>query len=242
MPERRNHERPGAPERRSFPRPPLWLNLAILLLGIAGVVFARYHRERVSSRYSEVIAREARTPADVKKLKAELAELDMNRAELQRELEGRMKFVSSLKSENFYLSVDTKERKLRFYYGDSVLREADITLGESKAIQAPGGKSWTFAPLRGAFAVQAKLVGHDWKIPEWAYVMKGEAPPASRPAVPNGLGKYVIVVRDGYVIHSPPSEASPLQGPKPGSFMVSEADLAAIWARIHTGKTQVYIY
>lgn len=242
MPERRNNERPGAPDRRSFPRPPLWLNLALLLLGIAGVVFARYHRERVSSRYSEVITREARTPADVKKLKAELAELDVDRAALQRELEGRMKFVSSLKSENFYLSIDTKEKKLRFYYGDTVLREADVAIGAPATITAPSGKSWTFAPLRGSFAVQSKLVGLDWSVPEWLYVMKNEAPPGSRPVVPNGIGKYVIVLRDGYVIHTPPSEDSPLQGPKPGSFMVSEADLAAIWERIHTGKTQVYIY
>ncbi len=45
-----------------------------------------------------------------------------------------------------------------------------------------------------------------------------------------------------YAIHTPPSEDSPLEGPKPGSFMVSEADLAAIWPRINKDKTLVYIY
>src|SRR5688572_14314981 len=119
-------ERPVSVERRSFPRPPLWLNLTLLLLGVAGMLFARYHRERVSTRYANVLAEEARTPADVKKVKDELAELDLSRESLRRELEGRMKFVGSLKSENFYLSIDTGDRKLRFYYGDAILREGDV--------------------------------------------------------------------------------------------------------------------
>jgi hypothetical protein len=51
----------------------------------------------------------------------------------------------------------------------------------------------------------------------------------------------VIFLPDGYVIHSPPPPESPLQGPKPGSFMVSEADLAALWPRI-TNQTRVYIF
>ena len=50
--------------------------------------------------------------------------------------------------------------------------------------------------------------------------------------MPNGLGRYVIFLPNSYVIHSPPPPDSPLQGPKPGSFMVPEADLAAIWPRI----------
>ena len=46
---------------------------------------------------------------------------------------------------------------------------------------------------------------------------------------------------DNYVIHSPPPAKSPLHGPKPGSFMVPEADMAAIWPRISTA-TRVYIF
>ena len=126
MSDRRHHDRPDGPDRRSFPRPPLWLNLLLLLLGIAGIAFARYHRERVSREFSDVITREQSTPADVTKIKEELSEMDLNRESLKGELEWRMKFVGSLKSENFYLSIDTKARKLRFYYGDTVLRQGDL--------------------------------------------------------------------------------------------------------------------
>jgi hypothetical protein len=174
-------------------------------------------------------------------MKEELAEMDLTRDALQRELESRMKFVSSLKSENFYLSVDTANRKLRFYYGDTVLREADLTIGETKTIDS-GGKSWTFVPLKGAFHIDAKLVNHDWRVPEWVYAMNGQPVPPQRPVIRNGLGAYVLLLPDAYAIHTPPSEESPLKGPKPGSYMVSEDFMRAIWARIHPGKTQVYIY
>src|SRR5690242_3087619 len=105
MPERRNQDKPDAPERRRFPRPPLWLNLFLLLLGIGGVLYARQHREQVSKEFARVIAEEARTPADVRKVKEELAEMDLSREQLRQQLEGRAKFVTSLKSEDFYLSV-----------------------------------------------------------------------------------------------------------------------------------------
>jgi len=232
MPERRDDPRPGASDRRSFPRPPLWLNLTLLLLGLAGFLYARYDRQRVSQKFARVLAEEARTPADVKTLKDELSAIDLSRTDLQRELEGRMKFVASLKSENFYLSIDTRGRRLRFYYGDTVLRDDDIAIGEAKTINA-GGRTWTFVPLKGAFPIEGKVVGYNWRVPEWL--------DPNRPAVPNGLGKYVLFLPNGYVIHSPPGPDSPLQGPKPGSFMASEATLAAIWPRIHQG-TPVYIY
>lgn len=242
MPERRDPWQPGAPDRRSFPRPPLWLNLLLLLLGVGGLLFARQHRARVSTEFADVIAEEARTPVDVKKMKEELAEMDLTRDALERELKGRMQFVESLKSEDFYLSIDTAKRKFRFYYGPAVLREGDVTLGEAKTITG-NGRTWRFVPIRGAFPVQAKIVSHDWLVPEWVYALKGQPVPPDRPVIDGGLGKYVVVISNNYVIHSPPSEDSPLAGQaKPGSFMVSEDDLRAIWPRIRRGKTQVYIY
>ena len=238
---RRTHDRPGTPDRRSFPRPPLWLNLLLLFLGIAAILFAREHRERVSDRFADVIAKKSRTPADVEKLKDQLAEADLTRETLQRELEGRLKLAANLKSEDFYLSVDTQARKLRFYYGDKVLRETNVTIGEKRTVET-SGKKWTFVPVKGAFRVEAKIVDHYWRAPEWVYAMKDEPVPGNRPVIEGGLGRYVIFLPNGYVIHSPPVEESPLDGPKPGSYMVDEEMLRAIWPRIHKGTTQVFIF
>jgi hypothetical protein len=167
--------------------------------------------------------------------------MDLTRESLAREVEGRRKLLANLKSEEFYLSVDTREKKLRLHYGDTVLREAPITVGEQREVRL-GEKHWTFVPLKGAFPVEAKIAGYDWRIPEWLYAMKGQPVPATRPVVPNGLGRYVIFLPNGYVIHTPPAEESPLDGAKPGSYMVSEEHLRAIWDRIHKGKTNVYIF
>jgi hypothetical protein len=204
------------------------------------VLYARYHREAVSTEFAQVINEEARTPADVRKAKEELAEMDLSREQLRQQLAGRAKFVTSLKSEEFYLSIDTKQRKLRFHYGGTVLREADILPGEARTV-AGKDKQWTFVPLKGAFPVEAKIVGYAWRVPEWVYVMKNEPIPVERPVVQDGLGKYVIFLPNGYAIHSQPSADSPLQGPKPGSYMVSEDVLRAIWPRIHK-NTPVYIF
>jgi hypothetical protein len=241
MPERRSESRPDAPDRRSFPRPPLWLNLLLLLLGIGGILYGRHHREEVSKTFAEVIAEEARTPGDIRRAKEELAEMDLTRENLEKELEGRMKFVSSLKSENFYLSIDTRTRKLRFLYGDAILREADVTIGESRTVTTPE-KTWTFMPVKGAFVVEGKAVDYAWRIPEWMYAMRDEPVPAERPALAGSLGRYVVFLGNGYVIHSPPAPGAPLQGAKPGSYMVPEDVLIAIWPRIQSGKTPVYIY
>jgi hypothetical protein len=241
MSDRRRSERPDSSDRRTFPRPPLWLNLLLLLLGIAGIAFARHHRERVETRFADVIAKQQRSPEDIRKVKEDLAELDLNREQLQRELQSRVKFADSLKSEEFYLSIDTRAKKLRFYYGDTVLRESDVVVGEEKTITA-GEKTWTFVPLKGAFSIEAKLVGHDWPIPEWVYQMNDMPIPASPPTVPDGLGRYVLFIGNGYAIHSPPSSASPLKGAKPGSYMVADEFLRAVWPQIHKEKTKVYIF
>jgi len=241
MPDRRQLDSPGPRERRSFPRPPLWLNLLLLVLGIAGIVYARQHRDRVSSEFSDVIMREQRTPADVTNIKKDLAELDLSRGSLQEELAARMKFVNSLKSENFYLSIDTSKRKLRFYYGDTLLREADVLIGESKTLTA-NGKTWTFIPLKGAFPIEAKLVDHAWRAPEWLYTLNNQPVPPERPVIPGGLGKYVLFLPNGYAIHTQPSPESLLRGPKPGSYLISEDFMRAVWPRINAGKTHVYIF
>ncbi|MGZ8830174.1 MAG: L,D-transpeptidase [Thermoanaerobaculia bacterium] len=240
MSDRRNAKRPENTDRRGFPRPPLWLNLLLLLLGFGGVLFARYHRERVSHEYADVLVEQQRTPGNAKKIKDELAAMDLSKDALKKELEARASFLSSLKSENFYLSVDTQQKKLRFYYGDKMLREGDITIGESKSVQTPSG-NWTFVPLKGSFPIEAKIVDYDWKVPDWVYAMNGQQVPKEPQTVRGGLGKYVIFLPNGYVIHSRPSDDSPLQGAKPGSIMASEDDLRPIWERIHRG-TPVYIF
>lgn len=241
--DRRHEQRDEESDRRSFPRPPLWLNLLLLLIAIGGLGLAHLHRKSVEKRYSSVLTERARTPAEVNRMKNELAEMDLGREQLARELDGRLKFVKELKSENFYLSIDTTQKKLRFNYGDTTLREAPVTIGPSGTFSSIDGKrQWTFVPVKGAFPVKSKVYDYTWPVPEWLYAMKREPVPSQRPVIPDGQGKYVLQLPNNYVIHTPPPDDSPLKGPRPGSIMVSEQDLRAIWPRIRSGKTQVYIF
>lgn len=230
-------------ERRSFPRPPLWLNLALLVIAAATFVYARQQRQLLDRKMAALFkASPNSSPAELNRIRDELSQMDLTHEQLAHELDARLQYLQSQKSEQFYISIDTAKRKFDFRLGDNVVREADAVIGPGQTIKARDGRTWTFVPVKGAFTVQAMDDDYDWRVPEWVYLMNGERVPADRPVIPHGLGRYVIVLQDNYIIHSPPPEGSPLAGrPKPGSIMVPEADLAAIWQRIGKG-TRVYIF
>jgi hypothetical protein len=240
MGDRRREKRTDAPERRSFPRPPLWLNLLLLIIAAATFVYAKHHRDVVRRETAVLFKPTPANPMEMNRVRQELSDMDLTREQLAKELDNRMKYLQSLKGEEFYISIDTKSHKMEFRIGNDVVRDADVHIGESKTVTAKG-KTWTFIPIKGAFSIIGKDDNYAWLIPEWVYALNGQKPPSTRPTVENGLGKYVVFLPDNYVIHSPPSADSPLKGPKPGSFMVPEADLAAIWPRI-TKNTRVYIF
>lgn len=232
--------RPDGHERRSFPRPPLWLNLLLLIVAIATFAYAKHERNVIRDQTAVLFRPSPTNPAELNRIRDELSQTDMTRGQLEKELDGRMQYLQSLQGEQFYISIDTKRRKMEFRLGKDIVRDCDVQIGEPKTLTWKG-KTWTFLPLKGAFSVVGKEQDYAWEVPTWVYVMNGGQPPETRPTVPNGLGKYVVFLPDDYVIHSPPSPDSPLKGPKPGSYMVPEADLAAIWPRI-TKDTRVYIF
>ena len=241
MPERRTEARPGARERRSFPRPPLWLNLLLLIIAGLTFVYAKHQRNVIHEKTAIFFRVNENSPSELNRIRNDLSQADLTKAQLAKELDGRMKYLESLQGEEFYISIDTNRKKLQLRLGKQVAREADVQIGEAKALRSRDGRTWTFVPLKGAFNVIGKEEGYAWPVSEWAYALRGEPVPENRPTVHNWLGRYLIFLPNNYLIHSPPPPDSPLKGPKPGSFMVPEEDLAAIWPRI-TSQTRVYIF
>ncbi len=227
-------------ERRSFPRPPLWLNLLLLIIAAATFAYAKHQRNVVLEKTTALFHNE-NSPAELQRLRDELAQMDLTKDQLSKELDGRMQYMQSLQGEDFYISIDTAKKKMQFRLGKEVVREADVQIGEVKTVTSRSGKTWTFLPLKGAFNVVDTDDSYASPVSEWVYALRNEPAPAERPTVKNWLGHYVIFLPNNYVIQSPPPAGSPLQGPKPGSFMVPEEDLAAIWPRI-TKQTRVYIF
>jgi len=238
--DRRNEERPDSPSRRRLPRPALWLNLLVLCLGLGTLVFAQEHRRRLGTRFVRIAQKQESSGPHVAKIRDELASMELTRESLDRELQNRLEMVRNFEATEFYIAIDTSNRKFRLHYGPEIVRETDVVIGEPRVVNV-GGKSWQFVPLKGALTVTATLIDQPWIAPSWVYAMRSLPAPATPASVPNGLGKYVIVLPNGYVIHSPPSAASPLQGAKPGSFLIAEDQMAAIWPRVSTA-TRVYIY
>jgi hypothetical protein len=227
-------------ERRSFPRPPLWLNLLLLIIAAATFAYAKHQRNQVLEKTTELFHND-NSPAEMQRLRDELAQMDLTKDQLAKELDGRTQYLQSLEKEEFYISIDTNKKKMQFRLGKAVVREADVQIGEAKTVTSRDGKTWSFLPLRGGFNVVGKDDDYNSPVSEWVYALRGEPSPSQRPTVHNWLGHYVIFLPNNYIIQSPPPPGSPLQGPKPGSFMVPEEDLAAIWPRI-SNQTRVYIF
>ncbi len=241
MPERRNEDRPEGSDRRDFPRPPLWLNLLLLILAIALGVGARMHRERLDTRYETLFAATTNSPVELAKMRNELAGMNLTSEALKKEIDGRLSYLESNKSKDFYISINTNEKRFRLHYGADIVRDAPVEIGPAASFKEPAGKEWKFVPVKGAFTVEAKEEGFSWQIPAWVHLMNRTPIPAERAVIKNGLGTYVIFLPNDYVIHTPPSPDSPLKGVRPGSFMVPEADLRAVWPRI-SNTTRVYIF
>jgi hypothetical protein len=242
MTDRRAEDRPDTTDRRSFPRPPLWLNLLLLVIAVATFAYARHHRDVIKVKSAILFKPSPNSPAELNRIRDELADTNVTREQLAKELQGRMDYLRDIQGEQFYISVDTQKKKLFLRLGKEVVRDADIQIGEARTVSAPDGRTWTFAPVKGAFTVKGKDDSYSWSVPDWVYAMNSQPIPAQRAVLDQGLGHYVIFLPDNYVIHSPPPADSPLHGsPKPGSIMVPEPDLAAIWPRITT-QTRVYIF
>jgi hypothetical protein len=227
--------------RRKLPRPSLAVNLA--LFGLAAVLAsgAALHRKSLDERLGPFLSEPDAAPFEIRRIRQDLAEQQLDEKSLEAELRARLDYARSQKSREFYVVVDTSRKRFAFKFGDKVLRDAPVQVGEPRVIAGKSGKSWTFAPVTGAFSVQEKLEDAEWSIPAWVYAMKGQDPPKPLPRIAGGLGKYVLVFAGSYVLHSPPAPDSPLKTVKPASFMVPEADLAAIWRRVGPG-TRIYVF
>jgi hypothetical protein len=222
-------------------RPPLTVNLGLLILAFGITAAVSVHRRWLDRRFDRIVQQNAAAPFELKRIRQELAAMETDEKTLSGLLDARLKYLENLKRNEFYISIDTKARQFAFHFGDRVVRDARVEIGAPRTIEGKKGERWTFAPLTGSFNVRQKLQGASWRVPAWVYVMKKERPPSPLPRVDGGLGNYVLVLSEDYVIHSPPVPGSPLEGAKPGSFMVPEADLAAIWKRV-SAETRVYIF
>lgn len=57
-------------------RPPLWFNLLVFFLGLAGLIVAVVHESRLDAHYARINERSASLPYQTAKIRSELASMD----------------------------------------------------------------------------------------------------------------------------------------------------------------------
>src|SRR5690242_3573814 len=122
----------NGPERRSFPRPPLWLNLLLLIIAAATFAYARYQRDAIQQKTAILFHRSGNSPDDLNQVREDLAQMDLTQTQLAQELDGRLKYLQTVQSEEFYISIDSQKKKMQFRLGKDVVRECDVQIGEPK--------------------------------------------------------------------------------------------------------------
>src|SRR5438045_1168955 len=101
--------RPERRERRSFPRPPLWLNLLLLIIAGAAFAYGRYERETIDRKMAILFkpVSLSGSAAELDQIRTELSQLDLTRTQLANQLEARLQYAQSVNGEEFYIAVDT---------------------------------------------------------------------------------------------------------------------------------------
>lgn len=226
---------------RKLFRPSLLFNLCLLLFGVLLGAFAVLHRRALDARFGAVVAGSKAAPFEVQRIRRDLAALNLDEKALELELAARLASLDAQGLEEFHLDCDTKSRKLVFRFGELVVREAPLEVGPPRPIVSASGDRVPPTPLTGVFTVRQKMERPSWKPPAWLWAQAGLTVPSPLPSIPGALGRYVIVLTDDVVLHSPPPTDSPLKGARPGSLMAPERDLAAIWKRVGA-ETRVNVF
>src|SRR5262249_59278545 len=109
------------------------------------------------------------------------------------EVEGGVGAAGQQERSSFYLVVDRQSKTLTLRVGDRIVREAPLTVGAPRTLDAASGERIVEPPLSGAFTVREKLESPAWKAPESAYLAAGQRVPPPLLEIPGGLRPPVLV-------------------------------------------------
>src|SRR5437764_8046151 len=84
---------PYGRERRSFPRPPLWLNLLLLVIAAATFAYAKHQRDAIGDKTAVLFRPSENSPAELMRIRDELSQSDPTEAQLRREIDSRLDYV-----------------------------------------------------------------------------------------------------------------------------------------------------
>ena len=191
-----------------------------------------------------VEAEEMQPVATSETLRAEIATLEKTASVLDEENQGLRKMLQSLIDDEIYLVVDTRNNRLFMRQGDKLLLTVVVSTGSRELVKEENGRRWFFESPDGSFTVRGKERNPVWIRPDWSYVEENMLiPPKNDPdrIVRDVLGKYALLLGNGYKIHG--TTYKKLLGTPftHGCISMGDADLEAIYKSVKVG-TKVYLY
>jgi L,D-transpeptidase YbiS len=164
---------------------------------------------------------------------------------LQDELSVLRRKAAARLGRSIYVLVDTKVNKLYVKRGLKVLVEADCSVGVGGRLRDKAtGRVWDFTTPRGVFSVLWKTEDPIWIKPDWAFVeAKQEVPPPDDPSrmVKGELGRFLLSIGNGYLIHGTPHEEKLGRPASHGCIRLGALPLEEVYKLVPVG-TRVYVY
>ena len=152
--------------------------------------------------------------------------------------------IRDLGDNEVYLVVDTENNRLSMRQGGSVLMTAKVGTGSRQYVKEETGRNWLFESPSGSLTVLGKERNPVWIRPDWSYVEENMPVPAENDPdriVRGVLGKYALILGNGYKIHG--TKYTALLGTHftHGCISIGEKDLEVLYKTVKIG-TKVYIY
>ncbi len=182
--------------------------------------------------------------APLDELRSTVEHLERRAADLERQNEGLRNLIKGLQESDIYIVVDTENNRLTLRQGHRILLSAVVGTGSRKYVQEETGRNWYFESPLGSLTVLAKERNPVWIRPDWSYVEENmPIPDIHDPdrVVRDVLGKYALVLGNGYKIHG--TTFTDLLGTHftHGCIAVGDRDLEVLFRKVAIG-TKVYIY
>lgn len=180
----------------------------------------------------------------IEALRASVTVLEQEAAELEEQNRGLQLMLDEYDDHQIYIVVDTENNRLTVRRDDTVLRTVVVGTGSRQLVEEETGRNWYFETPIGSFTVLGKERNPVWFRPDWSFVEENmPVPPPNDPerVVRGVLGKYALLLGNGYKIHG--TTFKDLLGTHftHGCISMDDADLEAVYKAAKTG-TKVYIY
>ena len=216
----------------------IFIYLLVLILGI-GFFISMIIWGVPSLQESEIILPSiSATSADVASNNNDKALLESEIGKLQVKLD---KYTPS----GAYIVVNTTENHFYLYKGKVLLRHGVCSTGKNEKLIVEGKKNpYYFLTPYGVRTIQSKQKNPVWTKPDWAFKEDGlpVPPPGDKSRYESGtLGKYKLVLGDGYMIHGTIWKRFMGMSVTHGCIRLGDDDLEAVYNTLEIGS-KVYIY